>query len=139
MAHPFIVLGLIGLGVVGTEGYLVRKGSQDPELTPRIMGYDARYVMGGLGVTALVLGSFVPVFGPVLATIGAGMTIGAVSNTDTMSVVGRGLEAAVKRQIEGGGGGAPQLPGPVAPPLDAPEAPRGGGGGWLDSILNPAR
>lgn len=137
MAHPLILLGMLAAGVVGTNGYLLRSSTQDPKLVPHLMGVDARYVMGGVGLAAVVLGGFVPVIGPILATVGAGAVIGAMTNADTTGVVAGGLDNVVKAWIASHGG-APQLPGPTSPPLDASGAPTPPAArGWMDWLLSP--
>jgi hypothetical protein len=134
MTHPLVLLGLLVASSVGGLGYLNRNASQQPDLMPRIWGdWNARAVMGGLGLAGLVLG------GPILGSIGAGLLISSIASWDTGKVWAEGIKQIQAVLPNGGppllpgpGGNAPPLPGGNAPPLP------GGGAFYGDPLLGGA-
>lgn len=135
--NPLLLLGWIGLPAYVAGGSLTSMTLKDPNLAPKIGGFDARAVVGGVGVVIATL-----LTGP-LGLVGAGSAIGALLSFDDTRKVKQGLSmqamglAQQQAQIPMMPGPA-ALPGPAAvPPLTmtSPAAPVQEPG-WWDRLFN---
>lgn len=121
--HLLWLVVLSGGSAWVTHSYLSNKAATEgsTDLVPRIMGYNATTLMGGLGVAALLFGS------PMLAAIGVGAAVGSIVTRGTMALAAEAYDAGAQRQLPGPRPPAPAAPGarPTAP--GAPARPKGGG------------
>ena len=112
--HLILLLAVAGASAWGSSAALGAAAMQQPDLTPRVAGFNANWLMGGLGVAGLILG------GPILAAAGAGAIAGALINKMSMARTDAGLQnvLALQQQLQLTDKNAPAVDqGPPTPPL----------------------
>lgn len=111
--HLILLFAVSGVGAWGATQWLNSRALAEPDLTPRVGGMNANWLMGGLGLAGLVLG------GPVVAALGAGVLMGSVISPWISARTKEGLDnvIAVQRQlgVTAPNAAAPLVAGPVNP------------------------
>lgn len=125
------LLLLVGTGIVAlaTNVGLANAAWSDPELVPKLYGWDARKIGFAAGVVGLLIG------GPVLGTLGAGVLIGTAIGAVDLGMFKDAIVAFKKSNpnaLPFGGDTTPELPAPPTDPGAAPD-PKVGEDvyGWL--------
>lgn len=106
--HLILLLAVSGVGAWGTTQYLNAKALSEPDLTPKIGGWNANWLLGGLGVAGLIMG------GPIVAALGAGVLAGSVISPMIAARTKEGLDNVIAAQR-----GAAAIAGPTAAQLTA--------------------
>lgn len=133
--NPLVLLGYLGLPAYISNGALTSATLKDPNLKPTIAGYDARGVVGlvGLGIATIFSGP--------IALLGAGAALGSLTSYDNTRKVRIGLNqialVQAQQQAQIPALPPPALPGSATPPIPAaPSAVPAEERGFLDNLFS---